>query len=109
MRLVRCTVTMLLLTTGGVLAQAEPEIRLPDVEIVGTAPLASGAERDRVPGNTQVLRREDLVRTGPAEALRALTERIGGVAVNDAQGNPFQPNLTYRGFEASPLAGNPQG
>ena len=28
---------------------------------------------------------------------------------DEAQGNPFQPNLIYRGFEASPLVGNQQG
>ena len=85
------------------------ELTLPEVEVVGTAPLAPGLERDRVPAATQVLRRDDLVRTGPASALRALSERVGGVALNEAQGNSFQPNLTYRGFEASPLVGNPQG
>ncbi len=99
----------MLLVSGQALAQATDQITLPDVEIVGTAPLASGAERDRVPANTQVLQREDLVRTGPASALRALDERVGGVSLDQAQGNPFQPNLTYRGFEASPLVGNPQG
>ncbi len=87
-----------------------PDIEVPEVEVIGTAPLqGSGQDRDRVPTNTQVLRREDLERTGPASALRALDERVGGVALDEAQGNPFQPNLVYRGFEASPLAGNAQG
>ncbi len=82
----------------------------PDVEVVVTAPLAgSEIERAKVPTNTQVLRRDDLQRTGPANALRALDERVGGVALDQALGNQFQPNLIYRGFEASPLAGNPQG
>jgi outer membrane receptor protein involved in Fe transport len=85
-----------------------PSIDLPDVVV--TAPLAgSEVDRAKVPANTQVLRREDLERTGPANALRALDERVGGIALNQAQGNEFQPNLIYRGFEASPLAGNPQG
>ncbi len=81
---------------------------LPDVVV--TAPLA-GSETDRakVPTDTHVLRRDDVTRTGPASALRALDEDVGGVALNQAQGNEFQPNLTFRGFEASPLAGNPQG
>jgi outer membrane cobalamin receptor len=90
-------------------AQVGSELTLPEVEIVGTAPLASGTERDRVPANTQVLGRDDLTRTGPSDALRALSERAGGVSLDEAQGNPFQPNLIYRGFEASPLVGNPQG
>ncbi|MEO8040300.1 MAG: TonB-dependent receptor, partial [Betaproteobacteria bacterium] len=31
------------------------------------------------------------------------------VNVNDVQGNPYQPDLNYRGFTASPLLGVPQG
>ncbi len=85
-----------------------PALDLPDVVV--TAPLAgSEVDRAKVPANTQVLRRDDLVRSGPASALRALDENVGGVALNQAQGNEFQPNLTFRGFEASPLVGNPQG
>ena len=90
-------------------AQTAGEISLPEIEVISAAPLAAGAERDRVPANTKVLRREDLVRTGPANALRSLDEQVGGVTLGQAQGNPFQPNLTYRGFEASPLVGNAQG
>lgn len=81
-----------------------------EMEVVVTAPLAgSEIERGKVPVNTGILRQEDLQRTGPASALRALDERIGNVTLNQAQGNEFQPNLLYRGFEASPLVGNAQG
>jgi iron complex outermembrane receptor protein len=31
------------------------------------------------------------------------------VSVGETQGNPFQPDLLYRGFTASPLLGTPQG
>lgn len=81
-----------------------------DLEIVVTAPLAgSEIERGKVPVNTGILRREDIQRTGPANALRALDERVGSIALDQATGNEFQPNLIFRGFEASPLAGNAQG
>jgi hypothetical protein len=29
--------------------------------------------------------------------------------VNETQNNPFQPDVNYRGFTASPLLGTPQG
>ncbi|HEY0203665.1 MAG TPA: TonB-dependent receptor plug domain-containing protein, partial [Acetobacteraceae bacterium] len=81
-----------------------------EMEVVVTAPLAgSEIERGKVPVNTGILRQQDLQRTGPASALRALDERIGNITINQAQGNEFQPNLLYRGFEASPLVGNAQG
>jgi len=102
---------------GGVLlpaaafAQATAPAETPvEMEVVVTAPLAgSEIERGKVPVNTGILRQEDLQRTGPASALRALDERIGNITINQAQGNEFQPNLLYRGFEASPLVGNAQG
>ena len=31
------------------------------------------------------------------------------VYVNEMQGNPFQPDVNYRGYTASPLLGTPQG
>jgi len=81
-----------------------------DMEVVVTAPLAgSEVERGKVPVRTNILRREDLQRTGPASTLRALDEQVGAVTLNQAQGNEFAPNLLYRGFEASPLVGNAQG
>src|SRR6185503_13949757 len=35
--------------------------------------------------------------------------RLQGVHVNEMQGNPFQPDVNYRGYTASPLLGTPQG
>jgi iron complex outermembrane receptor protein len=99
------------LLPAAALAQATAPAETPvEMEVVVTAPLAgSEIERGKVPVNTGILRQEDLQRTGPASALRALDERIGNVTLNQAQGNEFQPNLLYRGFEASPLVGNAQG
>jgi outer membrane receptor protein involved in Fe transport len=32
-----------------------------------------------------------------------------GITFNEIQGNPWQPDVSFRGFSASPLAGTPQG
>jgi outer membrane receptor protein involved in Fe transport len=34
---------------------------------------------------------------------------MNGVFVNEVQSNPFQPDINYRGYTASPLLGTPQG
>ena len=34
---------------------------------------------------------------------------LPGVSRSDQTGNPFQPNIDYRGFTASPVPGTPQG
>jgi len=51
----------------------------------------------------------DIGRAGAPDLLGALTRSIAGVTLQDAQGNPWQPNLVYRGFTASPLQGQAQG
>ncbi|TYC86309.1 TonB-dependent receptor [Novosphingobium sp. BW1] len=51
----------------------------------------------------------DITRTGTPDLLGALTRSLPGASLQDAQGNPWQPNLVYRGFVASPLQGQAQG
>ena len=38
-----------------------------------------------------------------------MNRRLNAVHVNDVQSNPFQPDINYRGYSASPLLGTPQG
>ena len=38
-----------------------------------------------------------------------MNRRLGSVHVNEIQSNPFQPDVSFRGFTASPLLGTPQG
>ncbi len=87
-----------------------PAISLSPVTIIGASPLlGTGLDRAKVPAATNVLTGADVDRTGIPDALGALNEQTPGVSLDDAQGNPFQPNLVYRGFSASPLDGNSQG
>ncbi|MBK1659720.1 TonB-dependent receptor [Paracraurococcus ruber] len=87
-----------------------PAATLPVVEAVGTTPLsASGLARDRIAGNPRSLSAADLARDGRPDLVDALVRLSAGVAVNDTQGNPFAPDVSYRGFTASPLLGTPQG
>lgn len=51
----------------------------------------------------------DIAAAGAPDLLAALTRNVAGITLQDAQGNPWQPNLVYRGFTASPLQGQSQG
>ena len=51
----------------------------------------------------------DISRAGRPDLLGGLSRDIAGISLQDAQGNPWQPNLVYRGFTASPLQGQAQG
>lgn len=78
-------------------------------EIVVTASPYSTASVAGAAVQVRSLSPGDLTRSGAPSLIRALGENGGQVQINNAQGNPFQPNLSYRGFDASPLVGNAQG
>jgi outer membrane receptor protein involved in Fe transport len=79
-------------------------------EVVVTAPLpGSELPSDRVATWTQGLDAAQIERNGPPAVLAAMERWLAGVSLGQAQANPFQPNLFFRGFQASPLAGDSQG
>jgi len=83
---------------------------LPEVLVVGSTPLPGATlDIDKIPGNAQVLSAEDLVRAGPASLSGALAATLSSVSLADDLDDPFQPDILYRGFEASPVLGTPQG
>jgi iron complex outermembrane receptor protein len=85
-------------------------LELPQVGIVGTTPLpGSGIALRDLPANVQVYTSRDLRRQGAASITDFLGQNGGGVGLNAAQGNPYQPDVIVRGFSASPLLGTPQG
>ena len=94
-------------------AAPPPSTTLPPVVVIGSSPLlGSGVDRDTVPAETNVLKGDDLTRGGTLitpSVTRALDEQVGGVNLDSASGNAFQPTLFYHGFAASALQGTPQG
>jgi iron complex outermembrane receptor protein len=87
---------------------AAPVTTLPTTEVVGTSPLlGSGIDRDKVPSNVRSLTDRDLLR--PPDLGAALDQRNASVNINGVQDSPYQPDIQFRGFDASPLIGTPQG
>lgn len=66
-------------------------------------------DRDKVPSNTEVLTSEDFSRNYSTNFLDSVNRKLPGVSLSDQTGNPFQRDLDYRGFTASPVQGTPQG
>ena len=90
-------------------AQNAPPV-VSEVVVIAPTPLpGSGVDRDKSPGEVQVLNSADIASTGAPHALRSLNEQIGAVNLDSAAGNPYQPTLFYHGFEASPLQGVSEG
>ena len=87
-----------------------PAPALPEVSVIGTTPLpGTRIDADKVPGNVQSLYSADLAQDGTASLLRALGTRLSSINIDDTLADPFQPDILYRGFEASPVLGSPQG
>ena len=100
----------LALTSAAALADGADSNGIESLIIVGTTPVpGAGIDADKLPGNNQTLSRQDLSRSGEPSATRALSDQLGSVSINDDLDDPFQPDILYRGFEASPVLGTPQG
>ena len=93
-------------------APAPPLIEPLDIHVtvVGTTPLP-GVEQpvDQVPAPVQTSTANELDRSGALDVSEFMNRRLQGVHINEMQGNPFQPDVNYRGYTASPLLGTPQG
>ncbi|MEA3083106.1 MAG: iron complex outerrane recepter protein, partial [Paraburkholderia sp.] len=83
---------------------------LAPIVVVGTTPLLGiGTPLTQVPANVQTVHAEDIAQQHRSTLTDYLAKNLPSVDIADAQGNPYQMNLTYRGFTASPLLGTPQG
>ena len=82
------------------------------VFIYPTAPTptaSSGMDVDKVPASVNAVGAGQIARTGSLNIADALQQQVPGIIVSDTTGNPFQPDIQFRGFVASPVAGTPQG
>jgi hypothetical protein len=80
------------------------------VTVVGTTPLPGvDVKMDWLPAPVQIATSKEIERTQAIDVSNFLVRRINGVNVNEVQNNPFQPDINYRGYTASPLLGTPQG
>lgn len=79
----------------------------PDVKL---SPLpGSETPIGKVPYSVSPVTAADVARDHSVIIQDTLNYRVPGVVIDDLQGNSFQTGLQYRGFEASPVNGLPQG
>ena len=80
------------------------------VTVVGATPLPGvDLPLEEIPAPVQTATQSDIGKSGSLDLSDFMNRRLSGVYVNDMQGNPFQPDVNYRGYTASPLLGTPQG
>ena len=97
-------------STGVVRAQQQAPTTSVTVTVVGTTPLPGvDLPLPIVPAPVQVATAQQIEAFGALDLSDFLNRQAGGVHVNENQGNPYQPDVNYRGYTASPLLGTPQG
>lgn len=86
------------------------EVALKEVLVIAAAPIAGmGQAKDTIPAAIQTTNAKQIRETQSIDISSLLSDNFSGVHVNDNVGNPFQMDVNYRGYTASPLLGTPQG
>ena len=82
----------------------------PKLYVYPTSPGSSGnVDVDKIPAGINAVDATQIKRAGSLNIADALQQNVPGVNLSEVTGNPFQPNLEFRGYVASPLVGTPQG
>ncbi|MBV8818234.1 MAG: TonB-dependent receptor [Acidobacteriaceae bacterium] len=80
------------------------------LEVVASTPLpGADVTSQQIAAPVQTLSAHDVEQSGALDLSDLLNRRLNAVNVNENQENPFQPDINYRGYTASPLLGTPQG
>ena len=106
---------LLLLSVVSIATSASAQSPSPDTptfktEVIETTPLPGvDLPLEAIPAPAQTVLSRDITNSGALDLADFLNRRLTSVFVNEIQGNPFQPDINYRGYTASPLLGTPQG
>lgn len=80
------------------------------VTVFSETPIGRADQRaDQIPVPVQGVTAEQIQDSNALDIADTLNKRLNGVYINENQNNPFQPDVNYRGYTASPLLGTPQG
>src|SRR5580704_17557770 len=80
------------------------------VDVVATTPLAgTDLAPYQIAGPIQTATAADIENSGGLDLADFMSRRLNGVYLNEMQANPFQPDVNFRGYTASPLLGTPEG
>lgn len=109
------TLALLAAYTAPQLVYAETKTKtdtvvLEKIEVISTTPLQGiGLPLAQIPAAIQSVKAKQLKEQKSLSIADYINQNLTGVSVNDTQNNPYQPDVTFRGYSASPLLGTPQG
>ena len=103
---------LLVAGTGEAVAQSSGTITLPEIQIsatpVPTGP-SSGLDVNKVPSNVTIVTAKDFAQRNAPSVADTITARVPGAIALNVDGSDLSPDLFYRGFDASRIAGTAQG
>jgi len=83
---------------------------LPQVTVIGNTPLEGlGLPLNVIPSNVQTADSKEMQRQQSLDLADYLNNNFSGVNASESAANPFQLDINYHGFTASPLLGTPEG
>jgi outer membrane receptor protein involved in Fe transport len=97
-------------TSGELPSNPATAQELPQITVIGNTPLGGlGLPLNQIPSNVQTADSKDMQRQQTLDLADYLNNNFSGVNVSESADNPFQLDINYHGFTASPLLGTPEG
>ena len=91
-------------------ARAADAPEVSGVVVVAPTPLEGrGVDPQKLPAVVETLGADDFRRSGSRAVTDALEQHVAGATLADTQGNAFTKDFEFRGSDASPVQGEPQG
>ncbi len=80
------------------------------IDVYSTSPLPGiGVEKSIIPSAIQEINMDDVKAQSGVSIADYLVNNAPGVIINEVGGNPWQPEIRFRGYTAGSIAGNEQG
>jgi iron complex outermembrane recepter protein len=74
-----------------------------------TSQTVGGPATLKVPSAVSTVTDSDIARDGTGQIQQVLQQQVPGIIISDAAGNPMRAEISFRGFDASPVTGRSQG
>ena len=103
-------VALALASSTSSLYAADKIIKLDTVTVYSGTPLPGiGLPLNKIPANIQIADPKGVKNQGGVSIADYMNNNMQGVTVSEMGGNPWQPEINFRGYSASPLTGMAQG
>lgn len=103
-------VALALASSTSSLYAADKIIKLDTVTVYSATPLPGiGLPLNKIPANIQIADPKGVKNQAGVSIADYMNNNMQGIGVTDMTGSPWQPEINFRGYSASPLTGMAQG